>query len=257
VADVEFQEEGEDYQKSELNSLKRHIRDSQKRRRKSNRKEKDMSKRKLVMEENDGNVLLGVLQEGCDPIIKTKEGSIEEVLPAVPDFLKEAGEQWAVSPKNPTYKPPAKPKAATTPPATAEKPKQTEDLPLLAGTEKTTPAEETTGEAAAEVAEAPAAPAEAEAETEVPPAGAEAVEPAESGVEEGKSQQELSERIAQAPAPQPASPPPVPLLNLASGSTNWRTDAGPMSPFRPPWMRWGWTKILGRVITGGIASQQL
>jgi len=218
-----------DYQMHELNDLKHRIRDSQKRRRISKRKEKNMSKRKLVMEENDGNVLLGVLQEGCDPIIKTKEGSIEEVLPAVPDFLKEAEQQWAVSPKNPTYKPPAKPKAPATPAATAEKPKQTEDLPLLAGTEKSEEqvdaaikiaevqggsreelegAAEKTTEPAAEVTEAPAAPAEAEAETEVPPAGAEAVEPAESGVEEGKSQQELSERIAQAPAPQPAEPTP-------------------------------------------------
>jgi len=204
-----------DYQMHELNDLKHRIRDSQKRRRISKRKEKNMSKRKLVMEENDGNVLLGVLQEGCDPIIKTKEGSIEEVLPAVPDFLKEAEQQWAVSPKNPTYKPPAKPKAAATPPAAGEEPKKTSDLPLLADTEKATPAEETTGEAAAEVAEPTAAPAEAEAETEVPPAVGPEEVPAEVAVvgeeKTGMSrmaEQEVSERIAEAPAPQPAEPTP-------------------------------------------------
>jgi len=197
-----------DYQKSELRDLKCKIRDSQKRRRKSKRKEKDMSKRKLVMEEHDGSVLVGVLQEGCDPVIKTNEGSIEEVLPAVPDFLKEAQEKWAVSPKNPAYKAPAPAKAATKPAATAEQPKQTGDLPLLAGTETATPAEEKPAEAAAEVTEPPAAPAEAETEPAVPPAEPEAVEPVESGVEEEKTEQEVSERIAQAPAPQPAQPTP-------------------------------------------------
>ncbi len=197
-----------DYQRHQLSDLKRNIRDSQKRRRKSKRKEKDMSKRKLVMEEQDGSVLVGVLQADCDPVIQTKEGSIEEVLSAVPDFLKEAQEKWAVSPKNPAYKAPApakaatKPvKAATKPVATAEQPKQTGDLPLLAGTEK--PAE-----AGAEVTEPPAAPAEAEAEPVVPPAEPEAVEAAESGVEEEKTEQDVSERIAQAPAPQPAQPTP-------------------------------------------------
>jgi len=204
-----------DYQMHELNDLKRKIRDSQKRRRKSNRKETDMSKRKLVMEENDGNVLLGVLQEGCDPIIKTKEGSIEEVLPAVPDFLKEAEQQWAVSPKNPTYKPPAKPKAAATPAGGTAEEAKAGPLPLLAGTETATPAEETTGEAAAEVAERTAAPAEAETETEVPPAVGPEEVPAEVAVvgeeKTGMSrmaEQEVSERIAEAPAPQPAEPTP-------------------------------------------------
>ena len=225
-----------DYQKHQLNDLKRNIRDSQKRRRKSNRKEKDMSKRKLVMEEHDGSVIVGVLQEGCDPVVKTKEGSIEEVLPAVPDFLTEAQEKWAVSPKNPAYKAPVPAKATATPAATAEEPKKAEDLPLLSGTEKpaesgmttevkaevteatpeaeveVTPAEvsaeEKPAEAEAEVTEPPAAPAEAEPEPEVPPAEPEAVEPAESGVEEGKTEQEISERIAQAPAPQPAESTP-------------------------------------------------
>lgn len=173
-----------------------------------------MPKRKLVMEEQDGSVLVGVLQEGCDPIIKTKEGSIEEVLPAVPDFLTEAQEKWAVSPKNPVYKAPPTAKATAKPAATAEQPKKAGDLPLLAGTEKPVepvptevPAEEKPAEAAAEITEPQAAPAETEPEPEVPPAELKAVEPAVSGVEEGKTEQEVSERIAQAPAPQPAAKP--------------------------------------------------
>ena len=197
-----------EYQKSELRDLKRNIRHSQLRRRKNNRKEIGMPKRKLVMEEQDGSVLVGVMQEGCDPIIKTKEGSIEEVLPAVPDFLKEAQEKWAVSPKNPAYKAPAPAKATATPATTTEEPKKAADLPLLSGTEAEVSAEEKPAEAEAEVTEPPAAPAETEPEPEVAPAEPEAVEPAESGVAEGKTEQELSERIAQAPAPQPAEPTP-------------------------------------------------
>jgi len=197
-----------DYQKHQLNELKRNIRDSQKRRRKSNRKETDMSKRKLVMEEHEGSVLLGVMQEGCDPVTLTKEGSIEEVLPAVPDFLTEAQEQWAASPRNPAYKAPAAPKKTTPPAATAEQPGKAEDLPLLKETAQPTPTEETTAEAVAEATEPPAPPAEGEAEPEVPPAETQAVEPAESGVEEEKTEQEVSERIAHAPAPQPAEATP-------------------------------------------------
>jgi len=199
-----------------------------------------MSKRKLVMEERDGSVVVGVLQEGCDPIIKTKEGSIEEVLPAVPGFLTEAQEKWAVSPKNPVYKAPAATKTKPTPAAPAEEPKKAEDLPLLTGTEKPAEeqaeepiggpiskeaaikiaeeqggsreeieavAEETTAEAAAEGTEQLAAPAETEPETTGPPAGPEAVGSTESGVEEEKPEPGLSERIAQAPAPQSAETP--------------------------------------------------
>jgi len=204
-----------DYQKSELNSLKRQIRDSQKRRRKSSRKEKDMSKRKLVMEEHENNVLVGIMAEGCDPVIRTVEGSLDEALAYIPKFLGEAQEKWAVSPKNPAYKAPTPPKPEPKPAATPAPTQKAEELPLLAGTEKPAEevqaevtAEEKPAEAAAEVTEPPAAPAETEPEPEVPRAEPEAVEPAVSGVEEEKTEQEVSERIAQAPAPQPAEPTP-------------------------------------------------
>lgn len=186
-----------------------------------------MSNRKLVMEEHDGSVLVGVLQDNCDPFIRTMEGAIEQVLATVPDFLKEAQEKWAVQPKNPAYKAPVAAKAATKPAATAEPAKKTEELPLLAGTEKPQPAqalaeeqaptaeekpaeavaaEEKPAEAVAETTQPPAAPAESEAEPEVPPAAPEAVEAVEAGQAEEKIEQELGERIAQTPAPQPAEP---------------------------------------------------
>lgn len=194
-----------------------------------------MAKRKLVLEEHDGSVLVGVIQEGCDPVIKTENGNLEDVLPAIPGFLKEAEAKRAAEPKNPTYKPPAAPKPTPAPAVQAPK---AEELPLLSGTEAAqpkaeeqapkpeeqaaapteeqaevpaeapaeAPAEEKAGEAAAEVTEPPAAPAETEPEPTVPPAEAEAVEPEKAGVAEDKVEAELSERIAQTPAPQPAKP---------------------------------------------------
>jgi len=120
------------YQESELVDLKHKIRNRQINGQKSNRKEKGMSKRKLVLEEHDGSTLVGVLQDGCDPIIKTTEGGLNEALAAIPGFLTEAQEKWAVQPKNPAYKPPAPPKPAPKPAATPGAPKA-EALPLLAG----------------------------------------------------------------------------------------------------------------------------
>ncbi len=154
-----------------------------------------MPNRKLVMEEHNGSVLVGVLQDNCDPVIKTEQGAIEAVLPTVPDFLKEAQEKWAVSPKNPAYKAPVVAKAKATPTATAEPAKKAGDLPLLSGTEKPVEkaevteaapeakveaaqaeavAEEKPAEAVAEVTEPPAAPAAVEPEPEVPPVEPEA-----------------------------------------------------------------------------------
>ncbi len=231
-----------DYQKHELGDLKRKIRDSQIRRRKSKRKETDMGKRKLVLEEHDNSVLVGIMQDGCDPFIKTTEGGLDEALASIPGFLTEAQEKWAVQPKNPAYKAPApaKPAKAAPKPAAAATPTQPEkakDLPLLAGTETAkpaeapveeqapkpeeqapapaeepaeepaeAPAEEKVAEAEAEVTEPPAAPAAVEPEAEVPPAETEVIEPVEAGVAEDKAEAELSERIAQTPAPQPAKP---------------------------------------------------
>jgi len=227
-----------DYQNYQLSDLKRKIRDSQKRRRKSNRKENNMSNRKLVLEEHNGSVLVGVLQDGCDPVINTKQGSIEEVLSAVPDFLKEAQEKWAVSPKNPAYKAPVVAKKTTPPAAPVEQPGKAEDLPLLSATAAETkepPAE--TKEPPAETEEPQAEAEEPQAETEEPqaepqaeaevtePAAAEpiaaeepeAVEPTSTIVTEEETEQEIRARIAGAPAPQPAQQP----TGTAAKSGEW------------------------------------
>ena len=116
-----------------------------------------MPKRKLVLEEHEDSVLVGVLQDGCDPVIKTVEGDLEKALDTTSDFLKEAQEKWATSPRMPASKPPVEAKAKATP-APAEAAKPTEELPLLAGEEK--PAEEKAEAPVEEKAEGPAAPAE-------------------------------------------------------------------------------------------------
>ncbi|MBA7633849.1 hypothetical protein ES703_41420 [subsurface metagenome] len=115
-----------------------------------------MANRKLVMEEHEGKVLVGVQQEGCDPVVKTVEGNLDAALAQVPEMLTEAQEKWATSPKMPAYKPPAEPKPAAAPAQKAE------SLPLLQGEEK--PKAE---EVAPAPEEAPAeAPVEAPAEVE-------------------------------------------------------------------------------------------
>ena len=125
-----------DYQKSELRDLKRRIQDSQIKRRKQKKKEGNMTNRKLVMEEHEGKVLMGVQQEGCDPVVKTVEGNLDAALALVPEILTEAQEKWAISPKMPAYKPPAEPKPAAVPAQKAA------DLPLLQGEAEPVVAEE-------------------------------------------------------------------------------------------------------------------
>jgi len=101
-----------------------------------------MSKRKLVLEEHENSVLVGIMQEGCDPVIRTVEGSLDEALAYIPKLLGQAQEEWAVSPKKPAYTPPVAPKPVPAPAAAATPAQKAEDLPLLSGTEKAKPAEE-------------------------------------------------------------------------------------------------------------------
>jgi len=174
-----------------------------------------MANRKLVMEEHDGSVLVGVMQEGCDPVVKTIEGSLNDALNQVPQFLTEAQEKWAVQPKYPAHTPPAPtPKPVTTPAATPAQPQTAEKLPLLAGAEQAAPAEEKVDEAKVEATEAPAAPAQIEPEAEGPPAALVHATPREDASEEDKAkditamQEDVSQRITEAPAPQPSAPTP-------------------------------------------------
>ena len=171
-----------------------------------------MANRKLVLEEHDGSVLVGVMQDGCDPVVKTTEGSLDDALNQVPQILTEAQEKWAVQPKNPVHTPPAPtPKPVTTPAATSAQPPKAEELPLLAGAEQAAPAEEKVAEAQVEATEPPAAPAEIEPEAAAQPAEIVHATPKEGASEEDKArdiatmQEDVSQRITEAPAPQPAA----------------------------------------------------
>ena len=217
------------YQLTQLNDLKYKIRNSQIRNRKSKRKEKRMSDMKIVLEQYGTSFLMGVVKGDVDYHTKTYEGSLDAVLAAVPDFLKEAEERWAVSPKNPAYVAPKIVKPAPKPVATPAPTQKAAELPLLAGTQKAptaeapapeqaptaeepvaieATAEDKAPEATVEVTEPPAAPAQIETEPEAQPAEPVAATLIESGVAEEKVEQELSERIAQTPAPQPEQPTP-------------------------------------------------
>ena len=59
-----------------------------------------MANRKLVMGEHEGSVLVDIIQNGCDPVVKTLEGTLEDALATVPQFLTEAQEKWHAQSKH-------------------------------------------------------------------------------------------------------------------------------------------------------------
>jgi len=201
-----------DYQKSEVQDLKRKIRNSQLKRRKKKRKEETMAKRKIVIEEHEGSVLVGIMADNTDPIIKTVDGNLDQVLLQLPKFIAEAEEQWAGSPRMPKHNPPKAEKAKTEP----EKP--SDALPLLAG-EK---AEEKTAEEAP-AAEAPAeeqVPTETPAEDTVAQAEAEVAEPqAEPEVPPAELSEEVQERLEVASDSE--LPPPPAQLGRPAVTGEW------------------------------------
>jgi hypothetical protein len=167
-----------DYQKKELEDLKRKIRDSQLKRQNKSKKEEQEPMRKIVIDEKEGKVLMGVMKENADPVIKTVEGTLENALGGIPQLLADAEAEWAKSLKRPAYKAPPEPKtkgkeAATKPAET----KTAEDLPLLAETTAEKPVEtvETKAEEKAEPVVAAVAPVASEMKPTEPAPAAPAV----------------------------------------------------------------------------------
>lgn len=167
-----------------------------------------MAKRKLVIDEKESSVLMGVMAEGCDPVIRTVEGTLEKALDDIPKLLADAETEWGKSPKRPAYKAPPEPKKETKKEATQPAAgKTTEELPLLSGTEPAPVKAEVPTEVKAEVptevmAEAVAEDKVPQVEVEVTPAPEQppAVEPAP--VVPGPE--------AQTPSPAPAATPAAP-----------------------------------------------
>ncbi|MDP2322635.1 MAG: hypothetical protein Q8N51_01220 [Gammaproteobacteria bacterium] len=140
-----------DYDKAHLNDLKFKIRNSQLKRRKETMSK---GKLKIVLDEREGGFMLGVMDEGADPVISTVPGDLATVLQSVPGAVTAAQDKWKVSKRHPAYTPPAAPKPAPK----VEKAKPVADLPLLAVAEK--PAEALAAPASeAAVASAPVAAA--------------------------------------------------------------------------------------------------
>ena len=136
-----------DYQERELLDLKYKIRNSQIKHYKEKRKESSMAKRKVVLDERENGVLVGVMQEQCDPVTQVYEMTLEAALLKVPELLVLADTKWKSSPRNPAYQPPPAPAKTT---AAAQKPvaktpaatvpgKKAEELPLLKGKKSPVP----------------------------------------------------------------------------------------------------------------------
>ena len=198
-----------------------------------------MANRKLVLDEKDGSVLIGVSARDCDPLVRTVEGDLEAAMEKVPAILAMAQERWTQSPRNPAYRQPPKatPRTATPPAQDAS----AGDLPLLSGTH-TTPAPE------APVNEAGAAEEQTESQTDEPaevPAVATATAVGE------KATGEEGETATQAPAPAAPSEP------TADGKVEWeyylKDGRGPYADIqaamdamgmdkenRPRHNRWDW-----------------
>lgn len=179
-----------------------------------------MSKRKLVLDEGEGIVLIQVGAEGCDPIPKTITGTLEDAVAQLPQFLTEAQEKWTGAPRNPAYSPPRTPrKAPAAAAAPAAAPQTAEDLPLLAGQEQ--PASEAvvtteaTTEAEPETAAQPAAeetPSVGEGQTPAPdlataPSEPETVVPA---IAPTPDQAPEAAPVEETTAPEPATEPEQP-----------------------------------------------
>jgi hypothetical protein len=94
-----------DYQKMEVDQLKHKIRNSQIKNEKSN-KGGTMQKTKIVIDEREDGVLLGITRDGVDPFVKKMDLTLPQILdqmPFVKGVLGFAEAQWAVAPKNPAY----------------------------------------------------------------------------------------------------------------------------------------------------------
>jgi len=78
---------------------------------------------KVIITFKGDRAAVGIQQTDCDPVFFTKEGTLDDVLAAVPGFVVEAGQKWGVSRRNPKADLPAPPPPALA--ATLAKPVQT------------------------------------------------------------------------------------------------------------------------------------
>jgi hypothetical protein len=60
-----------------------------------------MSDVKIVINSREGRYLVGLGKPDCDPQLFAVEGELEQVLAQVPELIRQAGEKWSQSSRNP------------------------------------------------------------------------------------------------------------------------------------------------------------
>jgi len=75
------------------------------------------SRLKVVLEELEQGMTVGVQAKGCDPLISLLPGAtLEQALARVLELVAQARERWAQRPQNPVYqRPPEPPRPQTAP----------------------------------------------------------------------------------------------------------------------------------------------
>ncbi len=92
--------------------------------------EKPANELKVVIVMKGDKALLGVQSPDCDPVYKTMEGTLAQVLKRVPSLVAEAKQQWEANPRYPKADlptpapspPPSRTAAASGPPKSKIKP---------------------------------------------------------------------------------------------------------------------------------------
>jgi len=65
---------------------------------------------KVVLEELEQGMIVGVQAKGCDPLISVlPDAALEDALARVPELVAQARERWAQQPQYPAYQRPPEP----------------------------------------------------------------------------------------------------------------------------------------------------
>jgi len=68
---------------------------------------------KVIITIQGTKVSVGIQQTGCDPVFFKKEGTLGDILAAIPEYFLAAGQKWETSPRYPKTEVPAPPPAAS------------------------------------------------------------------------------------------------------------------------------------------------
>jgi hypothetical protein len=72
---------------------------------------------KIVITLKADSGMVGIERTDCDPVFfRPLHATLEDVLAAIPDYVEQANQKWATSPRNPVtqFQPPMPPPAAAT-----------------------------------------------------------------------------------------------------------------------------------------------